>query len=113
MLALLDALKKNVRDFAAREEKFESDFRVATAAELRDFAARNETQETAAHEQEFHATNAFKAEQEECQALSDRRRASINRAHANLSRRLHQEINDQDNQWKEHTQQGVYDAERR
>ena len=41
MLALLDALKKNVRDFVTREEKLESDFRVSTAGELRDFAARN------------------------------------------------------------------------
>jgi len=32
MLALLDALKGAVRDFVAREEKLESDFRVQSAA---------------------------------------------------------------------------------
>ena len=53
MLALLDALKKNVRDFVAREEKLESDFRVQTAAELRDFASRNQAQESAAVSQEL------------------------------------------------------------
>jgi hypothetical protein len=47
-LALLDALKKNVRDFVAREEKLESDFRVATASELRNFTGRNEAQEASA-----------------------------------------------------------------
>ncbi len=55
MLALLDALKKNVRDFAAREEKLESDLRVQTAAELRDFASRNQAQEAAAMAQELNA----------------------------------------------------------
>ena len=113
MLALLDALKKNVRDFAAREEKLESDFRVETAGELRDFAARNEAQEVATHELEAQATGAFKAEQEQCQLQFEQRKAWINRAHAAMSRRVLNDITEQDVRWKERTQQGVQDAERR
>ena len=62
MIALLDALKKNVGDFAAREEKLESEFRVQTAAELRDFADRNQAQEAAALSRELDAAAALKQE---------------------------------------------------
>ncbi|HUC84289.1 MAG TPA: hypothetical protein VL970_03780, partial [Candidatus Acidoferrales bacterium] len=111
MLALLDALRKNVRDFAAREQKLESDFRQGTATELRDFAARNEAQETAAHEREVHAAETLRAEQDECRARFERRKAWLNRAHSAMSRRVLQNISEQDAQWKERTQQGVQEAE--
>ena len=78
MLALLDALKKNVRDFAAREEKLESDFRVQTAAELRDFASRNQAQESAAVALELNAATALKNEKDQCQSRFERRKAWIN-----------------------------------
>ena len=48
MLALLDAMKNAVRDFVAREEKLNSDFRVQSAAELNLLARQNEVQEAAA-----------------------------------------------------------------
>jgi hypothetical protein len=113
MLALLEALKKNVRDFAAREEKLESDFRLQTAGEVRDFAARNQAQETAAAEREMAAAAALQAETDQCEARFDRRKAWINRAHSTVSRQVLNEISAQDTQWKERTQQGVQDAERR
>ncbi len=113
MLALLDALKTHVRDFAARADKLESDFRLATAAELRDFAARNEAQENEAHAREFLAAEALKTERDQLQARFERRQAWINRAHANVSRRLLGEISDQDTRLKDRTQQGVQAAERR
>jgi hypothetical protein len=113
MLALLDALKKNVRDFAAREEELESDFRQATAGELRHFATRKEAQETAANEREAKVAEALMADQARCQERFQRRKAWINRAHASISRHVLNEIGEQDVQWKERTQQGVQDAERR
>jgi hypothetical protein len=112
LLALLEALKKNVRDFTAREEKLESDFRLGTAAELRDFAARNEAQEAAAHERQVTAAEQHQAELGGSQARCERRKAWINRAHSALSRRVLKNISDQDVEWKERTQQGVQDAER-
>ncbi len=113
MLALLDALKATVREFAAREEKLESDFRIGTAAELRDFGARNEAQEAAAHERLIHAAAAQQAEQDQCQSRFARRKEWINRAHSALSRRVLKEIGEQDEQWTERTQQSAQDAERR
>ena len=113
MLALLDALKTNVREFAAREEKLEADFRISTAAELRDYAARNEAQEAAAYERQAHAAAALKVEQDECQLRFVRRKDWINRAHSAVSRRVLDEIGAEDDLWKERTQQGVQDAERR
>ena len=113
MLALLDALRKNVRDFAAREEKLESDFRLGTATELRDFAARKEAQETAAHEREFRAGETLKAEEAKCQAQFERRKTLLNRAHSSMSRRVLKGFSDLDTQWKEKTQQAVQAAELR
>jgi hypothetical protein len=112
-LALLDAVKKNIRDFAALEEKLESDFRLQTSAELRDFTARNEAQEAAANGRESALAETLAAEQEQCRAWYEGRKAWLNRAHAALSRRVLTEIGERDTAWKERTQQGVQDAERR
>jgi S-DNA-T family DNA segregation ATPase FtsK/SpoIIIE len=112
-LALLDELKRSVRDFAAREEKLEADFRLGSAAELRDFTTRNEAQEQAAHEREANAAVALKEIQAGCKARFDRRKARINRAHASLSRNVLKDIEAQDTQSKERAQQGVQDADRR
>ena len=112
-LALLDALKKNVGEFAVREEKLESDFRLGTASELRDFTARNEAQEAAAQQREAAAAETLKSEQDQCQARFERRKAWINRAHSAVSRRVLKKIGEADIEWKERTQQGVQDAERR
>jgi hypothetical protein len=113
MLALLDALKKNVRDFAAREEKLESDFRVQTAAGLRGFASRNQAQEAAAMTQELDVATALKNEKDQCQSRFERRKIRINSAHAAVSRRVLNQIGEQDTRWKEQTRQGVQAAERR
>ena len=110
-LALLDALKKNVREFAAREEKLESDLRVQTSAELRDFASRNQAQESAALAQELNAAAALKTEKDRCQARFERRKAWINRAHAAVSRCVLDKIGEQDVEWKDRTHQGVQAAE--
>ncbi|HEX9047559.1 MAG TPA: hypothetical protein VF988_11075 [Verrucomicrobiae bacterium] len=112
-LALLDALKKNVRDFAAREEKLESDFRVATANELRDFTARNQTLEGAAMNNDLDSAAALKAGQDQCQEWFERRKAWINRAHANVSRAILGKIGEDDTLLKDRTQQGVQQAEAR
>jgi hypothetical protein len=110
-LALLEALKKNVREFATREEKLESELRVQTAAELRDFASRNQAQESAALAQELNAAAALKNEKDQCQARFERRKAWINRAHAAVSRRVLDKIGEQDVEWKDRTHQGVQATE--
>jgi hypothetical protein len=111
-LGLLDALRTSVRDFAAREEKLESDYRLATAAELRDFTARTEAQEAVAHEREAVAETALAEEQERYQDKFERRKAWINRVHSTASRRVLAGITELDTLWKERTQEGVRNAER-
>ena len=96
MLALLDVLKKNVRDFAAREEKLESDLRVQTAAGLRDFASQNQAQEAAAMALEMNAAEALEHEKGRCQSRYDRRKAWINHAHSAVSRKVMDTIGEQD-----------------
>ncbi|MGA2244969.1 MAG: FtsK/SpoIIIE domain-containing protein [Verrucomicrobiota bacterium] len=111
LLALLDALRKNVSEITARQEKLDSDFRLGTAAEMRDFAARSEEQETAAHEREVNAAGTLKLEQDQCRARFECRKAWLNRAHSAVSRRVLKNIAEQDWQWKERAQQGVQQAE--
>ena len=111
MLALLEALKQNVREFAAREEKMGSEFRSQTAAELRDFAGRNQTQEAAAMAQEMNLAEDQKRETDQFRARFDRRKAWINTAHAAVSRQVLNLIGEQDAQWKDRTHQGVQAAE--
>ena len=113
MLALLDALKSAVRDFVAREEKLNGDFRSQSAAELNAFAARNEVQEAASAAQEEKMASALATEKERLLSRFENRKARINRAHAAVSKRVLGEISERDTEWKDRTQQGVQSAELR
>ncbi len=111
MLALLDALKSAVRDFVAREEKLESDFRVQCAAAARTLAAANEMQEAAANELEVAALNALAAEERRLRSRFEKRKSRITRAHAAVSQRVTKAIADCDREWQERTRLGVQEAE--
>ncbi len=111
MLALLDALKGAVRDFVAREEKLESDFRVQSAAAASALIAQNEAQETAAFELESNADDAMEAEKSRLQSRFEQRKARISHAHTAVSQRVTGAITECDAIWKERTQQGVAAAE--
>jgi ABC-type multidrug transport system fused ATPase/permease subunit len=112
LLAVLDALRKNVRQFTARAEKLDADFRQGTATELRDFTARTEAQEVAAHQREVEAGATLELEREHNRARFERRKSMLNRAHSAVSRRVLKSISEQDAHWKELTQQGLQAAER-
>ncbi|MEI6074086.1 MAG: FtsK/SpoIIIE domain-containing protein [Verrucomicrobiota bacterium] len=113
MLALLDALKSVVSDFVAREEKLNSEFRVQCATELNLLAAQSQAQEAAAHAQETQALSALAEAKARLQSRFEKRRTRINRAHAEISRRILDAISRCDTEWKERTQQGVQAAELR
>jgi len=113
ILALLDTLKNAVRDFVAREEKLNSEFRVQSAAAENTFASRNQEQETAANLQMSKVQTSLEIETKQCEARFEKRKTRINRAHAAVSRQVLNEIGGQDAQWKERTQQGVQEAEKR
>ena len=111
MLALLDALKGAVRDFVAREEKLESDYRVQSAAAASALEAQNQAQETAAYEREVEVMDALAAEKDRLQNRFEQRKARITRAHSAVSQRVTGAITECDAVWKERTQQGVLAAE--
>ena len=111
MLALLDGLKNTVRDFVAREEKLNGDFRGQSAAELNAFSSRNEAQETAATEHETSLAAALEATEQNLQSRFENRKARINRAYAAISRRTLTELSERDAAWKARTHQGVQTAE--
>ena len=112
-LAQLAALKTTVRDFVAREEKLNSEFRSQSAAELNFFSTRANAQEAAANAQEAAAADAFETTQAQWQARVAARRARLNHAHGAVSRQVLDQISRADTEWKDRTQLGVQAAERR
>jgi S-DNA-T family DNA segregation ATPase FtsK/SpoIIIE len=112
MLALLDALKGAVRDFAAREEKLNGDFRAqsAAAARLSDEAAVNRTEKLAGGVDRENA--AFEAGKIKRQCDFDNRKARIARAHAAVRKRVMDEIGEQHGQSKYKIQASTLEAER-
>jgi len=113
MLAQLATLKTTVRDFVAREEKLNGEFRSQSAAELNFFSTRANAQEAAANAQEAAAADAFETTQAQWQARLAARRARLNHAHAAVSRQVLDQISRADTEWKDRTQLGVQAAERR
>ena len=110
-LALLDKLKGTVHDFAAREEKLNSEFRTATNAELNALAARNQARENAAANLEIKADDAWESEKSRLQARFEKREARIERTQAAMGRWVQGEISERDSEWKDHTRQEVQAAE--
>jgi hypothetical protein len=111
ILALLGALKSAVRDFAAREEKVEAEFRLQSANETSAFTAQNEAQEAASVARETDAAAALETRKELLKTRFESRRTRINRAHAAVSRRALGEMDERDSQWQERTRLGVQAAE--
>jgi DNA segregation ATPase FtsK/SpoIIIE, S-DNA-T family len=111
ILALLDALKIAVHDFAAREEKLESAFRVQSAAASEAFSSRNQAQAAASVENETSAAAALETDKKLIQSRFEKRKARINRAHSAVNRWVQDGIAQCDSEWKDRTKEGVSAAE--
>jgi hypothetical protein len=113
MLALLDALKGAVRDFAAREEKLNGDFRAqaAAAAQLSNEAAVKRAEKLAGGVDAENA--AFEARKIQRQCNFDNRKQRIARAHAAVRKRVMDEIGELHGQSKYKIQANTLEAERR
>ena len=110
-LRWLDALKSVVRDFVAREEKLDSDYRVQSAAAANALVVQGQAQEAAAYALEQNAAAALEVEKARLQSRFEKRKARITRANASVSQRVTHAIAECDAEWKERTQQGVAAAE--
>ena len=111
MLALLDALKNAVRDFVAREEKLNSEFRLQSSGELNAFESQKLAQESAASALEMDAEAALETGKNRLRSRFEKRKSRITRAHSTVSQRVTHAITECDAEWKDRTQQGVQAAE--
>jgi len=112
MLALLDALKGAVEDFATREERLNRDFQTRSAAELNAFEAANLRRQSKLAGELAVAEAAFEAEKQQRQARFERRKVQINRAHSALSRRVLDEVGGQEGSLRQKTRKNLAEAER-
>jgi hypothetical protein len=112
MLALLEALKGAVRDFAAREAKLNGDFRAqsAAAAKLADEAAVKRTEKLAESIDRENA--AFEEGKVQLQSGFENRKARITRAYATLRKQLTDVIGERQGQLKSQIQAATLEAER-
>ena len=88
MLALLDALKGALHDFAAREEKLNGEFRARTSAEAKAFEASTEEQASRLSERIAGAETGLEAEKKNCRSGFERRKARISQAHLTCNRQV-------------------------
>ncbi len=110
-LALLEALKNAVRDFAAREERLNADFnaRTAAATKLADDAAIERSRKLA--ENAVDEDTRFAEAKARLEAAADHRKARISRAQAAVRRELTEQIGTRSGQLKERVQIKSREAE--
>jgi hypothetical protein len=111
MLSVLDALKRTVRDFAAREEKLAGEFRAQSAAAAK-LADEFEIKRLAklAHNME-RENEEFEERKKQCEADYEYRKARINQAHASVRKHVMDEIGEQHGQAKSKIQASTLEAE--
>lgn len=112
MVALLDALKNAMRDFAAREEKLNADFRARSLVETRAFDAAKEKQRNAAADAIAKEEADFQRAKEQAGAHFERRKARLNKAHIAARKRVLDDIAQQEADIKYSVQTGSLEAER-
>ena len=113
IIALLNALRNVIRDFAARENRSNSEFHAQSAAAVRlaDEASVRRTSKLAEDVDRENA--AFEERKQQCQIRYDNRKARINQAHAAVRKRVMDEIGEQHGQLKYRIQASTLDAEHR
>ncbi|HWD91190.1 MAG TPA: FtsK/SpoIIIE domain-containing protein [Verrucomicrobiae bacterium] len=112
MLALLETLKNAMRDFAAREEKLNADFRTRSGVETRAFDLAREKQTTDAAETAAKAEADFQTAKENAQKRFEQRKAKLNQVHIRLRKFVLDAIGQQEADIKYNVQTGSLEAER-
>jgi S-DNA-T family DNA segregation ATPase FtsK/SpoIIIE len=110
-LALLDSLKTAISDFAAREQKLNSDFRLKIEASQKAFDTLNRTRETKLAEQLDESGAGLELEKSACETRFERRKAAINRAHNAARNRVMDQITAEDQACKDKVREGSDTAE--
>lgn len=110
-LALLDALKGAIEEFAAREEKANANFRARSAALLKTFEIATRQIETGLAAGLEEIQSSFGAAEAQCRTRNQRRKDRINQAHINARKSIHDTINAQEEESKEIVRVGSRIAE--
>jgi len=112
MLGLLETLKGAMRDFAAREDKLNADFRARSGVETRAFDIAREKQTTEAADTIAKAEGEFHEAREKATAQFERRKARLNQAHISARKRVMDAITQSEADIKYSVQTGSLEAER-
>ncbi len=112
IVALLDTLRNVIRDFAARENRLNTEFRAQSAAATRlaDEASLTRTSKLAEAADRENA--AFEERKQHCQTHFDNRRARIYHAHSAVRKGVMDEISEEHGRWKFKIQASTLEAER-
>jgi len=112
-LALLDNLKQTVRDFAAREEKLESDFQNRSSAALKLYETQNEKLETDWDERVTAAEADLESRKARAQSETNARKDRIERAYKLTREKAVKSVETQDARWRGEVQSGLAEAEQK
>ena len=112
MVALLETLKGAMRDFAAREDKLNADFRARSTVETHAFDVAKEKQATASAETLTKAEAEAREAKERAKTQFEQRKATLNQAHITVRKRVLDGISQQEADIKYNVQSGSLEAER-
>jgi DNA segregation ATPase FtsK/SpoIIIE, S-DNA-T family len=110
-LALLDALKQTVREFAAREEKLESDYHNRSVAAHNQYESQNQQLETDWEALLHEAEAELQAKRKQAETITETRKNRIDRAYKNVRNNTSKGVETRDVQWREQVQSGLAEAE--
>ena len=113
MLALLDTLKGAVRDFAAREDALNHEFRTRSNAEINAFEVKSRSLESGLSAHSAAAETALEEEKKRREAWFQKRQAALSRAHAAARKRLGDDVNEQERRLNDRIRENSALAERR
>lgn len=110
-LALLDSLRQTIRDFAAREEKLNSDFHNRSNAAHKLYEEQNEKSELDWEARLAAAEEDLQTKRSQAQSLTENRKNIIENAYKHARDKAASNVEKQDAQWRSMVQQGLLEAE--
>ena len=110
-LALLDNLRRVVKDFAAREEKLETDYHTRSVAAHNLYQSQNEKLEADWDVRLADAETDRKAKRSQSEEQTNRHKERIERAYKSVRKRASSNIETRDTEWREQVQSGLAEAE--
>ena len=112
-LALLDNLRRTIREFAEREEKLNTDFRNRTGVAQHRYDTQSLAMETAWDERLAATETDFQTKKQQAQAQSDHRKDWIERAYKNARNHASSNVEKRDANWRGQVQSGLAEAEQK